>query len=59
MPKNYITVDEFTNIVKRAMYDAGYFEQEREYHPEDIASTIGVVANSVALGMGYLISRNK
>jgi len=55
--KGYVTVEEFTNIVAGAVYEAGYFEKGKKYHPEDVASTFSTVANSVALGMGYVISQ--
>ncbi len=48
-----VTVQEFTDVVVQAMYEAGYFQEGRNYHPEDISSTFSIVANSVALGMAY------
>jgi hypothetical protein len=48
-----VTVEEFTNVVVQAMYEAGYFQEGKNYHPEDIASTFSTVATSVATGMAY------
>jgi len=48
-----VTVEEFVNVVVESMYEAGYFRQGQNYHPEDIASTFGTVATSVAAGMAY------
>jgi hypothetical protein len=57
MPRGYVTVEEFINIVAGAVYEAGYFQKGQKYHPEDVASTFATVANSVALGMGHVISQ--